>query len=119
MDTEVPLGQQQVPGSVTVRSAEESGGCYSAAIIEQMLHTSIDDSAKSSDTTESAPSLAEGFAGIVYFSDMAADSQGERRSPRHRPGAGVSGVESVRSARGRRTPARPWRLPAVNRQIKS
>lgn len=92
MDTEVTLGQQSAPSSVTVRS-EEVGG--------------------------HAPSLAERFAGIVYFSDMAADSQVERRSTRHRTGGGVSGAEPVRSARGRRAPARPWRLPAVNRIPKS
>lgn len=123
MDTEVTLDQQVAPGSTTARPAEEFGGHYDSAKIEQILQDLLDDHAKNSEAITDAPPLAEGFAGIVYFAamatEMATDGQSERQPTYHRTAAGASGAESVCSTRGRRIPTRPWRLPAVNRNPKS
>ncbi|MFI5626176.1 hypothetical protein ACIA03_22135 [Nocardioides sp. NPDC051685] len=107
MDTEVTRDQQFAPKSTTARPAEEFGGSHDAAAIEQILHASIDDHAKGSDATADAVSLADRFAGTVYFAEKVADC---------RP---ASGAASIRSNRGRRTSARPWRLPASNRNPKN
>lgn len=104
MDTEVTR-DQLAPSNVTVRPAEEFRDHHDAAAIEEILHASIDDHAESSsDACPDQPSLAEQFAGIVYFSEKVADSHADRRSASHR---------------GHRSPARPWRLPAANRKPKN
>lgn len=101
MDTEVTLDQTFAPSSTADRPAEEFSGHIPPA--------SLDDRPKSPDAVPDAPSLAEQFAGIVYFSEMT-DSQDDRRSTRHRNVGRKPGAESARSVRGRRAPARPWRL---------
>ncbi len=77
------------------------------AAIEQILQASIDDPATSSDATIDAASLVDRFAGTVYFAEKVADT---------RP---ASGAAPIRSKRGHRAPARPWRVPATNRNPKS
>ena len=107
MDTEVTRDLQLAPNSTTYRPADEFSGRYGAAAFEQILQASIDDDAKSSDDTIDAASLADRFAGTVYFAEKVADS---------RPS---SSAAPVRSKRGDRTPARPWRLPATTRNAES
>ncbi|MFE6649529.1 hypothetical protein ACFVJS_23390 [Nocardioides sp. NPDC057772] len=119
MDTEVTLDQQSAASSTTARLADEFSGRNDAAAIQQILHDSLDAQAKSSNAITDAPSLVERFAGIVYFSEMAADNQRDRRSSHRRTTGVVSGAEPPRSTRGRRTPSRPWRLPASERSSKS
>lgn len=119
MDTEATLDQQSAASSTTARLADEFSGRNDAAAIEQILHDSLDAQAKSSNAITDAPSLAERFAGIVYFSEMAADSQRDRRSGHRRATGVVSGAEPAGSPRGRRSPTRPWRLPASERNSKS
>ncbi|NGN92841.1 hypothetical protein G5C66_08855 [Nocardioides sp. KC13] len=97
MDTDTTVDQQSASSSTTARTAEEFSGHDSAAI-EQILRDSLDARAKSPNATTDAPSLAEQFAGIVYFSEMAADTQRDRRSSNHR------------TTRGRRPSTRPWRI---------
>lgn len=100
-------------------TAEEFSAHDNAASIEQILPASLKGRPKSPDAVPDAPSLTEQFAGIVYFSEMTANSQDDRRPTHHRNGGRVSGAESARSTRGRRTPTRPWRLPAVDRNPKN
>lgn len=120
METEVTLDQQQLaPSSATVRPVEEFSGHDNAAAFGQIQHASLDDHAKSSDATTDAPLLAERFASIVYFSEMAVDDHGERPSTHHRTAGSFLGAEPVRPTRGRRTPTRPWRLPADNENPKN
>lgn len=118
MDTEFTLDQTSASSSTPARHAEEFDGHHNAAAIGQVLHASPDDHPKSPDAIPDAPTLAEQFAGIVYFSEMTADNQGDRRSTYHRNAGGTPGAESVRYTRGRRTSTRPWRLPAGNRATK-
>lgn len=99
-------------------TAEEFSGHDNTASIEQILPASLDGRPKSPDAASDAPSLTEQFAGIVYFSEMTANSQDDRRSTRHRNVGRMSGAESARSTRGRRIPTRPWRLPVVDRNPK-
>lgn len=115
MDTEVTRDDQMAAN----RPAEEFCGHDNAAAIEQILHDSIDGHAKSSDAATAAASLADRFAGTVYFAEKVAGSRSDRRSTFYRPAGDASGAEPVRSTRGHRTPARPWRLPAANRNPKS
>lgn len=103
MDTEVTRDQQLAPNSRIDRPADEFG----ATAFEQILQASIDDDAKSSDATIDVASLADRFAGTVYFAEKVADS---------RPS---SSAAPVRSKRGHRSPARPWRLPSASRNPKS
>jgi hypothetical protein len=91
-------------------TAEEFSGHDNAAAIGRP---------KSPDAVPDAPSLTEQFAGIVYFSEMTASSQDDRRPTHHRNVGRMSGAESARSTRNRRTPTRPWRLPAVDRNPKN
>lgn len=91
-------------------TAEEFSGHDNAAAIGRP---------KSPDAVPDAPSLTEQFAGIVYFSEMTASSQDDRRPTHHRNVGRMSGAESARSTRGRRTPTRPWRLPVVDRSPKN
>lgn len=107
MDTEVTRDQQLAPDSTIARPADEFSGSFRAAAFEQILQASIDDDAKNSDATIDVASLADRFAGTVYFAEKVADS---------RPS---SSAAPVRSKRGHRSPARPWRLPAASRNPKS
>lgn len=107
MDTEVTRDRQLASSSTAARPADEFGSHVDAAAFEQILQASIDDQAKSSDATIDAASLVDQFAGTVYFAEKVADS---------RPS---SSAAPVRARRGHRTPARPWRLPATNRNPKS
>ncbi|OIJ25040.1 hypothetical protein [Nocardioides luteus] len=107
MDTEVTRDRQPAPNSATARPADEFSSHYDAAAIEQILQASIDDHAKSSDAPIDAASLVDRFAGTVYFAEKVAES-------RH-----ASGAAPIRSRRGHRTPARPWRLPTANRNPKN
>lgn len=100
-------------------TAEEFSGHDNTAAIEQILPASLDGRPKSRGAVPDAPSLTEQFAGIVYFSEMTANSQDDRRSTHHRNVGMMSGAESARSTRSRRTPTRPWRLPAVERNPRS
>lgn len=100
-------------------TADEFSGQDNAAAIEQILPASLEGRPASPDAVSEAPSLTEQFAGIVYFSEMAANSQDDRRSTHRRNVGRMSGAESARSTRGRRTPTRPWRLPAVDRNPKN
>ncbi|WP_328527507.1 hypothetical protein OG984_17220 [Nocardioides sp. NBC_00368] len=112
MDTEVTR--------TTAHPGEEFRGSYDAAAIEQILHASLDEQAKSSAADTDEPSLAEQFAGIVYFSEMAAGTQRDPRPAYGRANrAARNGTDTARSARGRRAPVPPWRLPAVTRNAKS
>jgi hypothetical protein len=99
-------------------TAEEFSGHDNAAPIDQILPASLEGRPKSPDAVSDAPSLIEQFAGIVYFSEMTANSQDDRRPTHHRNVGRMSGAESARSTRGRRAPTRPWRLPAVDRNPK-
>lgn len=119
MDTEVTLNQQQLaPSSATVRPVEEFSGHDNAAAFGHILHASLDDHAESSDANTYAPLLAEQFASIVYFSEMAVDGHGGRPSTHHGTAGSFPGAEPVCSTRGGRTSTRPWRIPAVNRNPK-
>lgn len=101
-------------------TAEEFSGHDNAAAIEQILPASLEGRPTSPDAVPDAPSITEQFAGIVYFSEMTANSQDGRRSTHHRNVGRMSGAESARSTRGRRTPTRPpWRLPSVDRNPKN
>ena len=111
MDTKVALDQTFAPSGTADRAADEFSG--------NVLPPSLDGRPEGGDTVPDAPSLAEQFAGIVYFSEMAADSRDDRRPTRRRNVGRMSGGESARSARGRRIPTRPWRLPAVDRNPKT
>jgi hypothetical protein len=106
MDTEVTRDRQPAPSSTTARPADEFSSHYDAAAIEQFLHASIDDHAKSPDAGIDAASLADRFVGTVYFAEKVADSRPTYAAP-------------IRAKRGHRTPARPWRLPATNRNPKN
>ena len=73
----------------------------------------------SADAAADATQLAEQFAGIAYFSDMAADHPRRPRSPYRNATASAAGAGHARSVRGRRVPTRPWRLPAGDRSPES
>ncbi|MGH3353409.1 MAG: hypothetical protein ACRDPS_22295 [Nocardioides sp.] len=111
MDTEATRDHQVAPSGATAGPAEEFGGQVNDDAVEHGPHGSLGHHAKSSDATAEVTQLAEQFAGILYFATRGAGAQGERRPTRHRTARGVSGAESVRSARGRQAPVRPWRVP--------
>ncbi|EGD40277.1 hypothetical protein ACWZJV_05990 [Nocardioides sp. WG-D5] len=119
MDTGSTHDHQLAPSSATARPDGELGGHYSPALFEQTLKDSLDDAGKNALPAADAALLTEQFAGIVYFSDMAADRPRRPQSPYRNAAAGAPGGEHSCSTRGRRVPTRPWRLPAGERSPKS
>lgn len=111
MDTEATRDHQVAPSGATSGPAEEFGGHDNVDTVEHGLRAASSRQATSSDATAEVTQLAEQFAGILYFATRGTGGQGERRPTRHRTARGMSGVESVRSARGRQAPVRPWRVP--------
>jgi hypothetical protein len=99
-------------------SVEEFGGHINATTVGQFRHASLDDRLQRS-VAPDGPSLAEQFAGIVYFSEMTAERHDDRRPTSYRAPGTASGIEPVGSARGRRASARPWRLPAISRNARN